>query len=290
MNYIKRYSIGFFACMLLAVFFVGSGSTSAAETTNKNSTTPNVITRTYNADGNVQTGMFVGLKDKDASTVVALKKTNSLNFLGVVVPASSASIVLSPNSINKQQTLVSTSGRLTVLVTNQNGPIKAGDDLTMSSIDGVAMRASSLDEDLVGKAVTAYNGGQNTVGQITVKDSTGKSKNFSIGRTVVDVFVTHNPKFQRQADYMPSFILSIAQSAAGKSVSVARIYISLAILLATVIIVGNILYAGVRTGMIAIGRNPLSRKSIFRSLIQTAIVAIIILLIGLFAVYLLLKL
>lgn len=277
--------------MALAVFFLQSSfSASAATTTSKSPSATQALTKTYNSENTVQIGMLVSLKKGDNNTVVPLKNSNIDNFLGVAIPASSAAIILSSNTVTQQQILVSTSGRLTVLVSNQNGNIKAGDDLTVSALDGVAMKASKTDPQIVGKAVTDFNGSKNTVSQVNLKDSVGKQQSVSVGRAVVDVLVTHNPKYQQQTDYVPGFLTSIANSAAGKSVSVARIYLSLAVLVATVIIVGNILYAGVRTGMIAIGRNPLSKKSIIRSLIQTAIIAIIIFLIGLFAVYLLLKL
>jgi hypothetical protein len=50
------------------------------------------------------------------------------------------------------------------------------------------------------------------------------------------------------------------------------------------------LYSGIRSGMIAVGRNPLSKKSIMRSLIETVIAGLIVFAVGIFAVYLLLKL
>jgi hypothetical protein len=53
---------------------------------------------------------------------------------------------------------------------------------------------------------------------------------------------------------------------------------------------GSLIYSGIRSGMIAIGRNPLSKKSIVRGIIQVVIVGLIIFLVGVFGVYLLLKL
>jgi hypothetical protein len=58
----------------------------------------------------------------------------------------------------------------------------------------------------------------------------------------------------------------------------------------TAIIAGSILYAGVRTSMIAIGRNPLAKGSVTRNLIQVVVTSVIILIIGIVAVYLILKL
>jgi len=51
-----------------------------------------------------------------------------------------------------------------------------------------------------------------------------------------------------------------------------------------------VLYGGIRSSIISIGRNPLAKKSIVRGLIQVITVGVIILVIGLFSVYLLLRL
>ena len=64
----------------------------------------------------------------------------------------------------------------------------------------------------------------------------------------------------------------------------------MAVLFAAAAVSGALIYSGVRSGMIAIGRNPLSKKSILRGIVQVIIVAITIFLIGIFGVYLLLKL
>ena len=69
-----------------------------------------------------------------------------------------------------------------------------------------------------------------------------------------------------------------------------RVYISLAVLFASASVAGALIYSGIRSGMIAIGRNPLSKKSIVRGMVQVVIVALIIFMAGIFGVYLLLKL
>jgi len=62
------------------------------------------------------------------------------------------------------------------------------------------------------------------------------------------------------------------------------------ILIIIAAISGSILYGGVRTTMVSIGRNPLAKASIMRGLAQVVLVSIIIFIIGLIGVYLLLKL
>lgn len=51
-----------------------------------------------------------------------------------------------------------------------------------------------------------------------------------------------------------------------------------------------VIYAGVRNSVISIGRNPMTKKSIFRALMEIILTSLLILIIGLFAVYLLLRL
>jgi hypothetical protein len=49
------------------------------------------------------------------------------------------------------------------------------------------------------------------------------------------------------------------------------------------------MYGGIRNGLISIGRNPLSKKSIVRGMIQVILTALTIFLLGIFGVYLLLR-
>jgi hypothetical protein len=248
------------------------------------------ISQSYNADGAVQVGMIVQLKDKDSSTIAALNSKMIKSMFGVVIPVSGAPIVLAPKVAKQQQLLVATSGRQTVLVSNQNGPIKINDYISISAVDGIGMKAGEAQEQIVGKAAAAFTGTANVAGTVKLKDSTGKEATVAIGRIVVDVNITHNPLNQKTVDFVPGFLAGIAVTVANKPVSVARIYLCTIILFVAAIISGIMLYSGIRSGMIAVGRNPLSKKSIIKSLIQTVIAGVIVFIVGVFAVYLLLKL
>jgi hypothetical protein len=221
---------------------------------------------------------------------VPLPESDIKAMLGVVIPQSSATIVLSPAKVTQQQVLVATSGHYEVLVSNQAGPIKVGDYVTISSLAGVGMKAGQDEAEVIGKAAGNFTGSANVIGSVKLKDTLGKELNVSIGRIPVDVNVSHNPLFQKSVDYVPGFLAKVAVTVATHPVSAARIYLSMALLVITALVTGNMLYSGVRSGMIAVGRNPLSKKSIIRSLIQTVIAGLIIFVAGVFAVYLLLKL
>jgi hypothetical protein len=250
----------------------------------------NGVTQSYNADASVEVGMMVQLKAKDSNTVVPVSENNIVDMLGVVIPPSNATIVLVPKTVTQQQVLVATTGRNQVLVSNQDGPINIGDYITISSIAGVGMKASGSQDEVLGKAAAAFSGTSNVIGSIPLKNTIGGGTTVSIGRIPVDMAISRNPLFARAADYIPGFLSKIALTVANKPVSSARIYLSMALLVITALVTGNLLYSGVRSGMQAIGRNPLSKKSIIKSLIETVIAGLIIFIVGVLAVYLLLKL
>lgn len=249
------------------------------------------VTNSYNADPAVQLGMAVQTKDGDPSTVVPLKEDQSDKILGVVIPQKTATIVLAPESVTAQQVLVTNKGRFGLIVSNQNGPVKVGDYLMISAIAGVGMRAdSSADKQVIGKAITEFNGTSNVIGSIELKDALGRKTTVSLGRVTVDVAIGHNPLFAKKADYVPDFLAKIAQTITDKPVSAARIYLSLVVLLIIGYLTSSITYSGIRNGMLSIGRNPLSKRHVMKGLIQTILAGIIIFVTGIFGVYLLLKL
>lgn len=287
-----------FLLVLPALLIVPQASFAAPDKTSAKSSTASKpkdqtsgrITQSYNADPSVQIGMIVALKAKDPATVVPLPPSQVDRLLGIVVPPSNAPIVLTPEKITQQQVLVATSGRHSILVSNQNGPVKVGDYLTISSISGIAMKAGQDQSQVVGQAAGTFSGTSGVISSVKLKDSSGKESTIAIGRTQLEINVSHNPLFQTSTDYVPGFLAQGAQTVSGKPVSVARIYTSMVILFVISLITGNVLYSGIRGGMIAVGRNPLSKKSIIRSLIETVIAGLIIFTSGVFAVYLLLKL
>ncbi len=70
-------------------------------------------------------------------------------------------------------TFIALSGRVPVMVSAENGPIKIGDYLTNSSLPGMAMRAQNNNH-ILGQALSAFDG--DTVGQVLMF-----VKNFTIG-------------------------------------------------------------------------------------------------------------
>jgi hypothetical protein len=247
------------------------------------------VTQSYNAGSTVQTGMAVRLKDGSKDTVVPLEKTRIKDFIGVVVPVGAAPVVLSPDKVTQPQVLAARKGINQMLVSDQNGPIKSGDLLTVSGIPGIAMKNSGS-EAVVGKAVESFSGQSGAVGSVKLSNNKGQNQTVSLGRINADLNDPSAPIYNQKTPYVPDFLARAADNLANKQVSVGRIYLALGVLILTAFITGNMLSGGVRGGMIAIGRNPLTKKTIARSMFQASAIGMAIFVIGLFAVYLLLKL
>ncbi len=245
------------------------------------------VVTSYASTSTLSIGTIVELQDTKRNIVAALSQKNEQKMFGVVVNSIDSPLSLSGTSASNQ-VYVATSGDYSVLVDNQNGPIKQGDYISISSVDGIGAKAAVTDSTVLGRALSPFEGTSDSIGQTTINTSGGGKDNLAIGRIIVSIAVGANPV--QQNVIIPGFLRSIAQTVSAKPVSSLRIYVSLVILLADMIVAGGMLYAGIRSSFIAIGRNPLSQKKITRSLVEVIFTSLIIFIIGLIAVYLLLKL
>ena len=245
------------------------------------------VTRGYSSDILLQKGMIVKLKDDDPNKVEPVKKENEEKIQGVVINPTDSAVLLSGED---QKVFVSNTGPYYVLVSTQNGPVSIGDYVTVSSISGVGMKASDLDKVVIGKAVESFDQAEITKvrSSAKIKDSVGNETEVKIGTIKVDISVGRNPS-QRVNASLPVVLKQASETIAGKPVTPARVYLSFFVFLATSVIAGSMLYSAVRSTMISMGRNPLGKKAILKSLVQVASVAVMIFIVGLFAVYLLLK-
>src|SRR5947209_6259921 len=113
----NKYFKHLIVAVVAAAYFVvvpgvslAASKSSAGASSSTNSEVAGVIIQSYNADPSVAVGMIVGFKDKSHSLVVPLTAQASRNMLGVVVPASNATLALTAQSDANQQVLVATAG------------------------------------------------------------------------------------------------------------------------------------------------------------------------------------
>lgn len=246
------------------------------------------VTQGYGSDSVLQRGMIVGLKKDDLRKVEPINGDEYDRIQGVVVGANDSAVLLGNED---EKIFVASGGRFTVLVSNQNGDINPGDYVAVSSVSGIGMRAGDNDPVILGRSLETFKGTDSNqlVGTAKVKDTTGKERQILIGRVIVDVSIGKNPLLKND-NSLPTALRRASEMIAGKPVSPIRVYLSLVVLAMSALIAGSLIYSAVRSAIIAIGRNPLSKKAIIRGLFQVVIIGLMVFLSGIFGVYLLLKL
>ncbi len=262
---------------LVVLFMISMAHPLAAQT----------VTQGYASDEQMQRGMLVSLKDGDTTKVEPADPDNAKRLHGLIVDANDSPVTLSNDT---QKIFVATVGRYEGLVSDQNGGIKQGDYITVSKVRGIGMKVDTKSVNIIGKAMEDFDGKTNVLSTTDLKDNAGVTQKVNIGRIKLDIGIGANPLAKPEDVNLPGFLKRATESIAKKTVSPLRVYISVAILFASVVIAGSMLYAGVRSSMISIGRNPLSKQSITKSLFQVIVTSFIVFIIGIFGVYLLLKL
>jgi hypothetical protein len=238
----------------------------------------------YSSEEKLQRGMFVSTKEGDETKVVSLTDKNSEHMKGVVVEQNDSPVTISSED---RKIFVATSGLYDALVSNENGKIKKGDLLSISNLSGIAMKSDERQVYIVGRAAADFEGAGDAIGT----SQAAGNKTVQFGRIPVDIGVSKNPLLEiPEKDRIPDALQKISQSIADKPVSSVKIYLGMLVLILSAAISGMMLYSGVRSSLVGIGRNPLSKVSIYRGLIQVVLLSLIVFIIGLFGVYLLLKL
>ncbi len=246
--------------------------------------------QSYASDAPLDNGTIVLLTGKDSNRVKIATQSEVQNMFGVTVDRSQLPVTLTNTTI-ENETFVAVSGTYNALVSTQGGPIANGDYVTLSSLNGVAMKAGTEKTTVFGRANGSFDGKGITLGTTTLKDTKGNdNKTVVLGSIPVTIDIRSNPNDKSTKVQVPELLERIGQAIAEKEVSPIRIYLSLGITAISIIAAIAIIYAGVRNSVISIGRNPMSKKSIFRALLEIILTSILILIIGLFAVYLLLRL
>jgi hypothetical protein len=246
------------------------------------------VTQGYSSDVLLQRGMIVGLVKDDPRKVEPINNEQFDRVHGVVIGSGDSAVLLGRDD---EKVFVASGGRFTTLVSNQNGDIAVGDFVAISSVSGVGMKAGEVEPVIIGKAIEAFdsNNEEQIRGTAIIKDNSGTERAIKLGLVTVDISIGRNPLLKND-NTLPDALKKASELIAGKPVGATRVYLSLAILISSSAISASLIYGAVRSSLIAIGRNPLSKKSIIKGMFQVVLIGIMVFISGIFGVYLLLKL
>ena len=232
-------------------------------------------------DTDLKPGMIVmlsGTNSADNPDVERATPEGVDRIIGVAttVDASVATIASSSQSI-----YVETGGDVLTYVSDIQGEVHKGDLLTISSLRGIAAKASSGSPYIIGVATEDANNAKNQETH-TIQTKNGEQQT-KIG--LIKVNIDSRGKTWGQLSGGSSSLKQLGRAVSGKDVSQARVLLALVLFFVVMTAEGSILYGAISSGILSLGRNPLAKKVILREVGRVVFVAFFVLTFGLGAVY-----
>lgn len=241
------------------------------------------LSHAYHADGVVKNGSIVSLDPARQDFVVPANLNNGGKLLGVVVASNDSLIAVdaSPGTVQ-----VATSGSATALVSTLNGDIHVGDQIGVSPFNGIGMKALPGSR-IIGLAQTAFNAKSPDATSQTVTDKQGKKSTIRVGYAQVNIAIGTNATVL-SAENLNS-LQKFAKAITGRTVSTNRVILSLAVAIVALFALVTLIYASIYGSIISIGRNPLAKYAVFRTLGSVMGLALLTAIVSGVTIYFLLK-
>ena len=260
----------------LALFVMGLSPVGAASAN---------ISHSYGSSVTITTGSLVSLDPLHTNYVVPANTNNGLQLLGVVV--NSKDSLLAVNSSSDIGTIqVATNGTASVLVSDVNGDINVGDHVSVSPFNGVGMKAAEGDQ-TIGLAQSAFSSKVTGATLERVTDKAGKITEVNVGYLSLGISIGSVPT--PTGSNRQNILQRIVKSSTGRSVSTFRASLALIITISAGVALVVMIYASIYGGIISIGRNPLAKFAVFRSLFSVLGIAGLTALVASATIYLLLR-
>jgi hypothetical protein len=258
--------------MLLGLAFLPTLATAAT-----------LISQGFVADGALAPGSIVSLQKDSSTNVTSTTVSNVNNIIGVVIDNGNSQVSISSTTGNQVQ--VATSGVEQVLVSDINGSISTGDQITASPIAGVGMKATASTKVL---GVSQGNFPNSTTTSQSYTDKSKQKHTVKLGQAPVLISVSYYYKAPDKT-IIPATVQNLANALAGKQVNSLPIIISISIFIVTLIVVVSIIYSMIHSSIISVGRNPMSQAAVYRNVIQLSVLVVIILGVSVVSIYLVLR-
>jgi hypothetical protein len=243
------------------------------------------LSHSYTIDGQAKIGSLISLSNTKANTAVLANSKNSDYLIGVAVSPNDSLLAVDPNSaITSVQ--VATSGVARTLVSSLNGSIRVGDSISTSPFNGVGMKASSNSR-FVGIAQETFDTNTKGTSELTVTNTSGVESKILVGYIKVNIAVGGSNTVATAAQ--TAGLQAVVKSVTGHEVSLIRAaFIVIIALVATASLV-VLTYASVYGGIVSIGRNPLAKFAVMRSVESVLAMAALIAFIAITTIFLLLR-
>lgn len=235
-------------------------------------------------DPGIVPGSLVSARTDSRDSVELANTSTGQRLVGVAVSSNQSLLAIDAAS-NKVQ--VAISGTADVLVSTLGGDIRTGDQVAVSPISGIGMKAGSAMRS-IGVAQGDFTAATPGATTRDIKDKNGLTNRIQIGRVSVAIIIGYASAPQA-AQGIIGGVQSFASSLAGHTVTPLQAAVSFVIAIIAIAALVSLIYGAIHGSLISIGRNPLARVSIYRSLAQIVLMALMIMVIAVVIVYLALR-
>jgi hypothetical protein len=227
------------------------------------------LSHSYQANTSLPKGSLVTLSRESSNNVELASTSNGTRLIGVVVDSNDS--LLAVNS-GEGKVQAATSGTANALVSTLNGDIKPGDQISVSQLAGIGMKAGP-NMRLIGLAQSKLNDSTPNTNKLAVTGADGRPKVLRVGyvRVTIDVGTSADVN-GGQLTSLQRFVKAIT----GHVISTPRIIASLVIAVLALVSLGVLLYASIYGSIISIGRNPLAQGAVMRTLRSVIAIAVLI--------------
>ncbi len=235
------------------------------------------ISHSYHASGKITDGSIVSLDPKRSDYVEPSNTGNAPRLLGVAVAKNDSLLAVDSTNSSIQ---VATSGNATMLVSTLDGAIHVGDQVSVSPFNGVGMKAFP-GAHVIGLAQTGFN--KNSPGAVTkqVTDKNGRTSSIQVGFVRVGIAIGTNAT-SGNTDANLTGLQRLVKQLTGRTVSTFRIVLGLVVALIALTALISLTYASIYGSIISVGRNPLAKYAVYRTLgsvlglgVLTAVIAVV---------------
>lgn len=218
------------------------------------------ISHSYHSTSNIANGSIVSLDPSRSDYVQPANSTNGARLLGVAVASNDSLLAVDATNGDIQ---VATSGTANVLISTLNGDINVGDRVAVSPFDGIGMEAAPGSY-IIGLAQTAFNSGSPGATTQKITDKSGKTTLVKLGYVRLNIAIGTDNSSGGVSSL--NSLQKIAKSLTGHTISTIRVIISLIVAVVALVALITLIYASIYGSIMSVGRNPLAKLAIFRTL------------------------
>lgn len=227
------------------------------------------ISKSFSSNQQIPDGSLVSLDSQRSDYVVMANASNAKYLIGVAVKSDESLLAVNSEAGKVQ---VATSGSTTVLASTLNGPIKVGDQIAVSPFNGIGMK-SVAGSHIIGLSQTALNTTTEGTTSQEVTDKDGKKTNIVIGLVKVTIGVGTDTTAGNGIEL--NTLQKAAQALTGHVVPTSRIIMSIVVAVVALLTLLTLIYGAIYGSIISIGRNPLAKYAVFRTLGSVLAMAIL---------------